>query len=429
MRHPPDHESPTGSSGGTLLGSDFPLPLTKPFTPDQARAAGISQHTFAKLLRSGHLRRVIRGVYAVAQAPDDVLMRASALALVIPPTAVVTDRTAAWLHGVEILPRTALTTAPPIDVAHVDDTRVRRPEVDGRRRGLLRTDITEVHGVRVTTALRTALDLGRLLWRFDALAAIDGFLRIGVPHELLILEIGRFKGYRGVRQLRALAPLGDGRAESPGESALRLALVRRGLCRSPSCRSGSTPTRAHPSFGWTSPTRRSATQRSTTVKRCTPRSTTGSTTSPAASGSRINGHGRSTRSGRNDVYARDAYPVAQLQAGHVQARRSVSAVDATSSYGLSNCPLGVLRPHEMPAQRSTSRRSNCPLGVLQPRETARSAGLEGGGGGLVEPPGAVLAGDASGGGLVDRAVVGEGSGDCFGLVLAGDARTRPRGCG
>jgi hypothetical protein len=102
------------------------------------------------------------------------------------------------------------------------DTRMRRPEADGHRRGLIPSDVTIVHGVPVTTALRTALDLGRLLWRFDALAAIDGFLRIGVPPDLLIAEISRFRGYRGVRQLRALAPLGDGRSESPGESALRL---------------------------------------------------------------------------------------------------------------------------------------------------------------------------------------------------------------
>ncbi len=183
------------------------------------------------MVRSGLLRTVVNGVYAAAQAPDDTLMRARALALVIPPTAVVTDRTAAWLHGVDILPRTALTEAPPIDIVHVDDTRVRRPEVDGRRRGLLQSDITVIHGVSVTTALRTALDLGRLLWRFDALAAIDAFLRIGVPHELLMAEIGRFRGYRGVIQLRYLAPLGDPKSESVGESGLRLHWYDAGLPR------------------------------------------------------------------------------------------------------------------------------------------------------------------------------------------------------
>lgn len=214
---------------GAFLGEHCPLPLDAPFTPAQAQALGVSRRSFRFMLGRGLLRRVVRGVFAASQAPDDTLMRATALTLVVPPTAVVTDRTAAWLHGVDILPRTALTQAPPIDVVHVDDTRVRRPEVDGRRRGLLLGDMAVVHGVRVTTGLRTALDLGRLLWRFDALAAIDGFLRIGVPHEPLIAEIGRFKGYRGVIQLRALAPLGDGRSESPGEGALRLHWYDAGL--------------------------------------------------------------------------------------------------------------------------------------------------------------------------------------------------------
>ena len=216
---------------GAFLGAGCPLPLDSPFTLAQALVLGVSRRSLRCMAAGGLIRPVVRGVYAVSQAPDDTLMRARALALVVPATAVVTDRTAAWLHGVDILPRTALTLAPPIDVVHVDDTRVRRPEVDGRRRGLLARDITLVHGVRATTALRTALDLGRLLWRFDALAAIDGFLRIGVPQELLVAEIGRFKGYRGVIQLRTLALLGDGRSESPGEGALRLHWHDAGLPR------------------------------------------------------------------------------------------------------------------------------------------------------------------------------------------------------
>ena len=74
----------------------------------------------------------------------------------------------------------------------------------------------------MTTALRTACDLGRMLWRFDALAAIDGFLRAGVDHDELFDEIDRFKGFRGVVQLRRLAAIADKGAESGPESALRL---------------------------------------------------------------------------------------------------------------------------------------------------------------------------------------------------------------
>ena len=216
---------------GLLLCDSCPLPLDAPFTVADVAALGVSRHCLRRLLAEGLVRRILQGVYAVAQAPDTMHMRASALARVIPESAVVTDRTAAWLHGVELLPRSAMTHPPPVQVFHTDDTRMRRGGAVGGRRGLLPSDITVVDGIRVTTALRTALDLGRLLWRFDALSAIDGFLRIGVPHELLAAETGLFKGYRGVRQLRMLLPLGDGRAESPGESALRLHWYDAGLPR------------------------------------------------------------------------------------------------------------------------------------------------------------------------------------------------------
>ncbi len=178
----------------SLLTDRCPLPLDAPFTSAQARTLGVSRRTFDAMVREGLVRRVLHEVYAATQAPDDTMMRAAALGLVIPPEAVVADRTAAWLHGVDILPRTALKYAPPLNVVHMSDTRMRRPQTDGHRRGLVATDITVVLGVPVTTPLRTALDLGRLLWRFDALAAIDGFLRIGVPHDELIAEIARFRG-------------------------------------------------------------------------------------------------------------------------------------------------------------------------------------------------------------------------------------------
>jgi hypothetical protein len=214
-----------------LLGGDFPLPLDGPFTTHTAGEAGISPHHLKTLVRHGLVRRVLHGVYAASQAPDSVKFRAAALHLVVPPCAVVTDRTAAWLHGVPILERGAHLEAPAISVCETVDSRVRRPGVDGRRRQLRERDVIELHGLRVTTPMRTGLDLGRRLWRFDALAAIDGILHIGVDHDELLSEIERFRGHRGVRQLRWIAPLADGRAESPGESALRLHWYDAGLPR------------------------------------------------------------------------------------------------------------------------------------------------------------------------------------------------------
>ncbi|HEX2894920.1 MAG TPA: hypothetical protein VHO29_13055 [Marmoricola sp.] len=216
---------------GDVLGSHFPMPLDRAFTRQQALDGGVDHRKLRGLVDQGLLRKVVRGVYAASQAPDSVLFRAQALALVIPDCAVVTDRTAAWLHGVPILERGAHLVAPPISVCETADTRVRRADVDGRRRQLLDRDVVELHGLRVTTPLRTGLDLGRSLWRFDALAAIDGVLRIGVDHDELLEESERFKGHRGVVQLRCLAPLADGRSESAGESALRLHWYDAGLPR------------------------------------------------------------------------------------------------------------------------------------------------------------------------------------------------------
>lgn len=96
-------------------------------------------------------------------------------------------------------------------------------------------DVDELHGLRVTSPLRTTCDLGRLLHRDQALAAMDSIARLRhFTGDELVRETGRFRRYRGVRQLRALAPLVDLEAQSPGESILRLRWYDVGLPR-PMC--------------------------------------------------------------------------------------------------------------------------------------------------------------------------------------------------
>jgi len=217
------------SNDTDLLDGSCPLPLDLPFTAAIAATLGVSHAQLRRLVARGLVRRVCRGVYAVTQAPDDLAFRARALGLVVSPSAVVTDRTAAWLHGVDILPRSALTIPPPVSVFQRPGTRSRRDGVASGERMLLPRDVVEVGGLAVTSPLRTALDLGRLLWRFDALGALDQFLRIGVAADELLAEVERFKGFRGVVQLRFLASLADPRAESLAESALRLHWYDAGL--------------------------------------------------------------------------------------------------------------------------------------------------------------------------------------------------------
>ena len=168
------------------------LPTDRPFTHQQAVDLGISREVLRRMVRVGLLRRVLKGVYVDAAADDGLLMRTRAVSLVVPETAVVTDRTAAWLHGIDVLRPGDHLVPPPVEVFQLPGhTRVRTTATSGGERTLLPRDVEIVHGVRVTTPLRTALDLGRLTRRDHAIAALDALLRLG-RFELadLDLELG-----------------------------------------------------------------------------------------------------------------------------------------------------------------------------------------------------------------------------------------------
>lgn len=202
-----------------------------PFTFAQAAAAGASRKRFRRALAAGELRRVLRGVYAVGWAEDSVELRARALALVVRTHQVVCDRTAAWLHGVDVFGLTDKEVLPEVEVCALRGRAVTRlTGVDGRTRDLIPDDLMTVEGVRVTTPLRTALDLGCNLGKHRALGALDQFMRL---HELrhgdMLVALPRFHGRRGVVQLRQLIPLADGRAESMRESWVRLDIHLAGL--------------------------------------------------------------------------------------------------------------------------------------------------------------------------------------------------------
>ena len=216
------HVMPYWARDTALLGVDAPLPLDRPFTALEAESLGVSRSLRGRLVERGLLRPLLRGVFVGAQVDDSLRLRVAALKLVVRDHAIVVDRTAGWLHGVDALPRSAVHRVPALDVVSSTSSRVRRPGIDSGIRNFTAADVMVLDGLRVTTKLRTACDLGRLLWRFDALAAIDGFLRAGLDHAELLAEVERFRGFRGVVQLRTLAPLGDRKAESPPESALRL---------------------------------------------------------------------------------------------------------------------------------------------------------------------------------------------------------------
>jgi hypothetical protein len=98
-----------------------------------------------------------------------------------------------------------------------------------------RLDPGETHpiaGMTVTTAARTAFDIGRRLGLEEGVQRIDALMN---ATDVKVNEIqaiaDRHPGVRGLRQVRATLDLVDGGAESPYESLTRLLLVQAGFPR------------------------------------------------------------------------------------------------------------------------------------------------------------------------------------------------------
>lgn len=202
-----------------------------PFSWPQARAAGTSRARLRTALRDRRVVRLLRGVYLRADVDATVAVRARAAALVTSPHSVLCDRTAAWIWGVGCHEYRELDDFPPLEscvLRGYDPTD--RQGVAGGTRDLKPSDWVEVHGVRVTTPLRTALDLGCKLPRRPALAAMDGLMRAhGFTTADLARALPRYFRRRGAVQLRELVPVVDPRAESAAESWTRLEIIDAGL--------------------------------------------------------------------------------------------------------------------------------------------------------------------------------------------------------
>ncbi len=195
-----------------------------PFTTDMAADAGVGRYALAGLVSDGTLQRPMRGVYYGSHHADSLDLRVACLRLVLPAGFVVTDRSAGWLWGVPmILAPGDHRTPPRVSAYGAPGNRMRNSLTDSGERRLEDRDVQTVGGLPVTTPLRTACDLGRLLHRDQAVGALDALLRHG-RFDLgeLLVEVSRFKRYRGVVQLRQLAPIADAGAQSPQESILRL---------------------------------------------------------------------------------------------------------------------------------------------------------------------------------------------------------------
>ena len=198
---------------------------TGPFHRRTALAAGVTDVQ----LRSRPWKLLIREVYCLEtlKVTPEVLLQA--LLLAVPPHAVITGKTAAWLYGAwEPDPRKPM----PLECTlGPEGPRFSRRGVTTHRLELGQADFCEEQGLRVTSPARTCFGLMAAAPSLtEAVVIIDAFRHNNVVTAAEIVEYAnRRPRWPHVRKVRAAVTLSDPATESPMESRMRMVLVLGGL--------------------------------------------------------------------------------------------------------------------------------------------------------------------------------------------------------
>lgn len=178
------------------------------------------------MLRGPAWRRLFPDVYVHGDVKLEHRVWCDAVALTLPAGSALGGRTAAYLWGVNLLPRDA-----PVGVVVPRKTRPRpNPRLAVHHTVLTKSDLTRFGGLPVTTPERTAFDLGRRGSRANALVAVDALLhrRVVKLDRLQALAAER-RNWPGAALLHEVLLLAEPLAESPMETCLRLLLHDAGL--------------------------------------------------------------------------------------------------------------------------------------------------------------------------------------------------------
>ncbi|BCZ22608.1 hypothetical protein MTY59_24630 [Mycobacterium senriense] len=136
---------------------------------------------------------------------------------------VVAGFSAAALHGSKWVDSVTM-----VDLIH--ENRHRQAGVRAHGDRIEEDEIVVMGGMPVTSAARTALDLGCWYPLTAAVAGIDALARAtGIEGADVELLAARYPGRRGIVQARQAIALFDSGAQSPKESWLRVVLVQAGL--------------------------------------------------------------------------------------------------------------------------------------------------------------------------------------------------------
>lgn len=178
-------------------------------------------------LRSSAWQRLFRGVYADAELPRTFGLRLAGAALLLPGAAVFSGRSAAYLHGapglVDVETAVEVSVPPEVRYGPVAGLRVRRLPLPAG-------DVELLRNRRVTTPIRTALDIARSEPLLEAVPALDVLLaRAIVGRRELAEAAAEGRLLRGGRAALRAVELSCPFAESQPESRVRVLLALAGL--------------------------------------------------------------------------------------------------------------------------------------------------------------------------------------------------------
>ncbi len=184
-------------------------------------SAAVRRGEITRRALARHHRAIYRDVYLDRDVELTALLRARAAWLS-------TQATLCGLSAAAAFGTKWLDPAAPAEIIRTDRHAPRGIVVHTWRLGPDETCL--VGSMRVTTAARTAFDIGRRIPAVLAVPILDALMNATGLNPAAVLAIAdRHPGVPGVGQLRSVLELADGGAESPQESKLRMLLVGGGL--------------------------------------------------------------------------------------------------------------------------------------------------------------------------------------------------------
>lgn len=192
---------------------------------DAARDVGRSDRDVLRAVRSNELTTLEPGMYALTESlPEydvaDAIYLLRCIAASGESHLPLTHESAAAVHGLELL-------APDHERVHFAKERRgggRSTRYRHVHSGLPDDSVVVVNGLPVSNLARTAVDVAAGRPFPQALAAVDGALRLGLMTAEITAELSR-RTVRGAAVVVAALRYGDGRSANPGESWGRAQMI------------------------------------------------------------------------------------------------------------------------------------------------------------------------------------------------------------